>query len=361
MTAVAPQIDMEKAQGFAVRIIGEITSNLIGTLHLVGDRLELFDTLYRVGPATAEQFASEAGINERYALEWLSAMACYGYIEYDPEAKTFSLPLEHALVLSERESPLYVASLIRTQPDFWANVDVLTEAFQNGGGVPQHCFGEEWRCGFERFSRPGFVNNLTKHWIPAMPGIAERLQAGGSIIDVGCGNGQAAIQMARAYPLAEVRGIDVFPAAIESARQNAIDAGLEGRVQFDVHDAADGLPGTYDLVTCFDVVHDLPQPVETMRAIRNALKPGGSLFVLEFNLSSDLQENIEHPLGMGAFGYAASVNYCMTTALAAGGVGTGTCLGENRFRDLAAEAGFSSVQRHDFPTNPFNLFFEAKA
>jgi 2-polyprenyl-3-methyl-5-hydroxy-6-metoxy-1,4-benzoquinol methylase len=361
MASTAPEIDIEKAQGFALRLVGEIASNLMGTLHLVGDRLGLFDVLASQGPMTSRDLASAAGIDERYALEWLSAMACHRYLVYDPEAKTFTLPVEHALVLSEKDSPFYVGGLIRTQPDFWANVDLLTDAFRNGGGVPQGHFGEEWRCGFERFSRPAFVNNLTNHWIPALAGIEPRLQNGGSVIDVGCGNGQAAIQMALAYPSVDVRGIDIFPAAIETARQNAREAGVGEQVRFDVHDAAEGLPGTYDLVTCFDVVHDLPKPIETLQAIRRSLAPGGCLFVLEFNLSSDLQENIEHPLGMGAFGYAASVNYCMTTSLAADGAGTGTCLGERRFREMASEAGFASVQRHDFPTNPFNLFFEVRA
>jgi 2-polyprenyl-3-methyl-5-hydroxy-6-metoxy-1,4-benzoquinol methylase len=361
MTSVTPEIDIEKAQGFALRMVGEITSNLMGTLHLVGDRLELFNILMDQGPMTARDLANEAGIDERYALEWLSAMACHRYLTYDREAKTFTFPVEHALVLSEKDSPFYLGALIRTQPDFWANADLLTDVFRNGGGIPQDRFGDEWRCGFERFSRPAFVNNLTNHWIPALSGIETRLQNGGTVVDLGCGNGQAAIQMALAYPSARVRGIDVFPAAIETARHNAREAHVGDSVRFDVHDAAHGLPGTYDLVTCFDVVHDLPKPIETLQAIRRSLSPDGCLFVLEFNLSSDLQENIEHPLGMGAFGYAASVNYCMTTALAADGVGTGTCLGERRFREMASEAGFTSVQRHDFPTNPFNLFFEVRA
>lgn len=361
MVVETQAIDMDRAQGFALRVVGEITSSLLGTLHLVGDRLGLFDVLAGSDGMTAAQLASSAGINERYALEWLSAMACHRYLEYDKDIETFSLPVEHALVLAEKDSPLYLASLIRTQPDFWANAGVLEDAFRNGGGVPQSCFGEEWRCGFERFSRPAFVNNLAGTWIRALNGISERLTNGGSVIDVGCGNGQAAIQMAKAYPTATIRGIDVYPASIEAARQNAAAAGVADRVQFDVLDAAAGISGTYDLITCFDVVHDLPKPIETLRAIWQSLAPGGCLFVLEFNLSSDLQENIDHPLGMGAFGYGASVNYCMTTSLAVGGVGTGTCLGERHFREMAAEAGFSSVTRHDFPTNPFNLFFEVRA
>jgi hypothetical protein len=114
MAAIASDIDMGKAQGFAMRMVGEITSNLMGTLHLVGDRLGLFDALAEAGPITARELAARASINERYALEWLSAMACHGYLEYDQTTETFTLPIEHALVLVERDSPVYVASLIRT-------------------------------------------------------------------------------------------------------------------------------------------------------------------------------------------------------------------------------------------------------
>ena len=245
-------------------------------------------------------------------------------------------------------------------PDYWRNLDLQTELFQDGGGVPQERFGDEWRCGFERFSRLGFVNHL-QDWIRAMPEIDARLHAGGSVADVGCGNGQALIQLALAYPRATLVGFDLHAPAVASARANAEAARVGDRVRFGTLDASAGVPGTYDLITCFDVVHDMPRPTDSLRAIRRALAPGGSLFVLEFNYSSDLQENIDHPFGLGAFGYAARVNYCMTTALAAGGVGTGTCMGERRFRELAADAGFVEVRRLDFPNNPLNLFFEARS
>lgn len=194
-----------------------------------------------------------------------------------------------------------------------------------------------------------------------MPEIEQRLRAGGAVADVGCGNGQAAIQIARCFPEVSVVGFDLHVPAVASARGYAEEAGLADRVRFEIREAERGLPGSYDLITCFDVVHDMPQPVEALRAIRQALAPGGSLFVLEFNFSSDLADNIDHPFGIGAFGYAASVNYCMTTALAAGGVGTGTCMGERVFREYAEAAGFREVRRIDFPANPLNIFFEARA
>mgnify|MGYP001171485183 FL=1 len=191
-----------------------------------------------------------------------------------------------------------------------------------------------------------------------MPEVAARLAAGGSAADVGCGNGQALITLAHTFPNAFLDGFDLHAPAIADARANAEAAGVEERVTFELRDVVTGLPRQYDLITMLDVVHDMPDPVPALAALRTSLKPGGRLFVMEFNFSSDLSENIQHPMGLGAFGYAASVNYCLTTALAVGGIGTGTCMGERVFRDYAAAAGFTHVLRHDFPDSPLNLFFE---
>jgi SAM-dependent methyltransferase len=206
--------------------------------------------------------------------------------------------------------------------------------------------------------RLGLFAALTATGPATVPEFA--LRAGGSVADVGCGNGQALLFLASGYPDATLTGYDNYPPAIAAANANARAAGLEGRVRYELCDATQGLPGTYDLITSFDVVHDMPRPRPALSAIRRALKPDGTYFVLEFNFSGDLQQNIDHPMGIGAFGYSASTNYCMTQALAVGGEGTGTCMGEERARELATEAGFGHFRRLDFPSNPFNLFYEIR-
>jgi SAM-dependent methyltransferase len=354
-------LDIDVAQQVGMKLLGDSTGALMGALMVVGDRLGLFDALAASGPQTSDGFAEYAGIHERYAREWLSAMACRGYVAYDDATKTFSLTPEQAFCLVNQDSPLYLTSVFGVLPDYYRNLDLLTEAFRHGGGVPQERFGGEWTCGFQRFSRTWFVNYLCQDWIPAMPAIAARLRAGGSMADLGCGNGLALIEVARCYPEARLVGFDLHAPAIEAARANAEAAGVRDRIRFEVLDAAEGIPGSYDLITCFDVVHDMPFPRRALPQVRAALAPGGSFFVLEFNLSDDLQANIDHPFGLGAWGYGASVNYCMTTALAVGGEGTGTCMGETTLRALAAEAGFSEVIRLDFPQNPLNLLFEIRA
>lgn len=360
-TTTATALDMDKLNAFAMKVVGDVTQTSIGALSVIGDRLGLFETLGASGPLTSEQFASKAGIAERYAREWLSAMACNHYVSYDNTTKQFSLTPEQAFVLANPDSPVYLSSLFVMSQPFWANIDRLTTAFQQGGGVAQEHYGDQFWCGFERFTRPAFLNSLCQDWIPAMPDIDARLRAGGSVADVGCGNGQGMLFLARGYPSATVVGYDNYPPAIAAANANAQKEGLGGRVRYETLDVTQGIPATYDLITCFDVVHDMAQPRAALTAIRKALKPGGAFFVLEFNFSGDLQENLDHPMGIGAFGYAASTNYCMTTALAVGGEGTGTCMGEAKMREYAKDAGFTQVQRIDFPNNPFNIAYVLRA
>ncbi|MFN8514125.1 MAG: class I SAM-dependent methyltransferase [Chloroflexia bacterium] len=353
-------LDMDKAGAFAFKVIGDITAVNMGTLSTIADRLGLWKSLTASGPATSAEFAAHAGINERYAREWLSAMACHGYVTYDDGTKRFTLPPEHDFVLADADSPLYLGSYIPMSQPYWANLDLLTEAFKTGGGVPQAAYGEEFWCGFERFTRTGYRSNLAQDWIPAMPQVDAALRAGGSVADVGCGNGQALLFLAQGYPAATYVGYDNYPPAIAAANANAKAAGLADRVRYEVCDVTQGIPGQYDLITTFDVVHDMPHPRPSLAEIRKALKPDGTYFVLEFNFFGDLQKNIDHPLGIGAFGYSASANYCMTQALAVGGEGTGTCMGEAKAREFAAEAGFTHFRRLDFPANPFNIFYEIR-
>ena len=359
--ARAPELDMGKLQSFAFKVVGDVTAQQMGPLSTVGDRLGLFKTLATSGPVTSEEFADRARINERYGREWLAAMACHGYLAYDDATKRFTLPPEHAMVLANTESPLYLTGLIEMSQPFWANIDLLADAFKHGGGVPQERIGGDFWCAFERFTRTGFRNNLAQDWIPAMPTVDATLRAGGTVVDIGCGNGQALLFLARGYPEATLVGYDNYAPAIEAANANARDAGLANRVRYELCDVAQGIPGQYDLITTFDVVHDMPRPRPAMKEFKKALKPGGTYFVVEINLSGDLQENLDHPLGIGAFGYSASANYCMTQALAVGGEGTGTCMGEAKMREFADEAGFTHFRRLDFPGNPFNIFYEIRA
>jgi 2-polyprenyl-3-methyl-5-hydroxy-6-metoxy-1,4-benzoquinol methylase len=355
-----PTLDPAKARAFAFKTLGDITSAQMDLLNLIADRLGLWRILAAAGPVTCAEFAELAEIDERYAREWLAAMACHGTLDYDAASERFTLPPEHAHVLADHDSPLYLGSYPSMHQAIWGNADLLIASFRRGGGVPQDRYGDNFWCAFERFSQAAFKNNLVQDWLPALPQADAALRAGGAVADVGCGNGQALLVLARGYPNATLVGYDSYQPAIAAAIANAEAAGLADRVRYEVCDASRGLPGQYDLITTFDVVHDMPHPRPALKAIRQALKPGGTYFVLEPNFSSDLRQNIEHPLGLGAFGYSASVGYCLTQALAARGEGTGTCLGEANLRALATEAGFAHFRRLDFPNNPFSLCYELR-
>ncbi len=355
------EIDQDVAHAFAFKTVNDFISTEMGMLIQLGDRLELFDALEHCGPATSQQFAEEAGINERYGREWLSAMACHRVIDYDDTSKEFSLSPEHAFVLTNKDSPVYLPGIFALAENFWRVLPQIEDAFKNGGGVPMNQYDHSCYCGIERFTRPLFLNYMNDLWIPALDGVAEKLEAGGSVADIGCGNGQSLVHLAQGFPNAKVYGFDIWEPSINAARENLTAAGFtNGRVSAETLDASKGIPGKYDLITTFDVVHDLAFPVELMTEIRKALKPDGTYFVLEVNVYGDLQKNIDHPLGLGAFGYATGIGYCMTTALAQGGVGTGVCMGETKLRQFAKEAGFSSVKRYDFEENAFHVFYEIK-
>jgi 2-polyprenyl-3-methyl-5-hydroxy-6-metoxy-1,4-benzoquinol methylase len=356
MTATT-DIDISVVQRFAGKVLADLTAQQMGPLSAVADRLGLFQSLADVGPVTANEFAQRTGFNERYIREWLSAMACHGYVHYDNANETFRMPTEHAVVLADSDSPFYLGSTFTLAESYWRHIDQLAEAFRSGGGVSQSGFGERFWCGYERFTGPTFRNYLCQQWIRALPGVDAALRAGGTAADVGCGNGQAVLVLARGYPDARVVGYDNYAPAIAAAQANARAASLDDRVRFELCDVVQGISGTFDLITLFDVLHDMPHPQSALESISRALRPGGTCFVSELNVFGDLAGNIEHPLGFGAFAYSASVNYCLTQALAEGGVGTGTCMGEERVRALASESGFTSVQRLDFPDRPFNVFY----
>jgi len=274
-----PTLDMEKAGAFAFKVLGDITAAQMSTLNAVADRLGLWGHLAGGGAATSAEFAARADIAERYAREWLAAMACHGYVGYDDATKRFAMAPEQAAVLADPDSPLYLATVFPMVRSYWANLDRLTEAFRTGGGVPQEHYDADWMCGFERFTRTGFRNNFAQDWVPALPQADAALRAGGAVADIGCGNGQALLFLARGYPDATLVGYDAYPPAVAAANANAEAAGLAERVRYEVCDATKGIPGRFDLITTFDVVHDMARPRPALAEIRRALKPEGTYFM----------------------------------------------------------------------------------
>jgi SAM-dependent methyltransferase len=327
-----------------------------GLLH-IGDRLGIFAALAQSGPVTAAELAQQTGLDERYLREWLGAMATAEYLEHDGEADTYLLPPEHALPLADEAFPFFTGGLLQMIVPTVTVAPQVAEAFKTGRGVTQDQYLPDMYEAIERLTAPWYRHELVQTWIPALPGVRERLEAGGSACDVGCGSGRAPITIAEAFSAAEVHGYDVHAGSIDRARANAEAAGVADRVTFTVGDGDELPPGRFDLVSTFDVVHDSVDPIGLMSAIREALREDGTYLMLEMNASGDVEQN-RNPLGKLL--YNVSTLYCMTTSLAHGGAGIGACMGEPKARELAYAAGFTRFRKLPVE-HPFSVLYELKA
>jgi 2-polyprenyl-3-methyl-5-hydroxy-6-metoxy-1,4-benzoquinol methylase len=327
---------------FAEKALANITGLLVTLMAGIGDRLGLFSVLAQE-PVTCAELATRAQINERYAREWLNAMTCAGYIEYDPVTACFVLPAAHIPVLAQEGSVLSMSGMHQETIGVVSIIPQLLTAFRVGGGVSMDAYSADVWEGMARLSHSWFEHFLVQQWIPALPAVQEMLLRGVHVADVGCGQGRALIKLAQAFPLSRFTGYDIFAPLVEAATANAQAAGVADRVSFRQLDVSEGLPQQYDIITTFDMVHDAPDPRKLLCAIRQGLQPQGRYVCVEISCSEKLEENI----GMrGALLYSSSVLYCMTTSLALGGAGLGTAgMPERLLRELCTEAGFSDVRR----------------
>ena len=347
-------IDEEKQKAFAEKLLEDFSGTYMTLLCCIGDRLGLFKDLATNGPATSEDFAERRGIDARYSAEWLKALFCAGYLEYDAATSEFSLSPEHASFLADEDGPMFFGGKYQYFQSHLRNFDKITDAFLRGGGVPMHEFHEDMWNGMERSTRTAFDNQLVQAWIPAVPEVKIALESGISVADVGCGRGRALIVLAQAFPNSRFVGYDEFGSTIEMAKQKTVRAGVSERVTFRQLDVVKGLPEKYDLILTFDVIHDAVDPKSTLRAIRAALNPGGTYLMLE----DDPKEKLADDKGArGALSYGTSIFYCMTTSLANGGEGLGTMgLPESKLRAYCWQAGFSSVRRLPVVVSPDALY-----
>jgi len=336
------ELDLEKAKQVAQIVVGDVGTVVHGALCYIGDRTGLFKAMAGAGPLTVEQLAGKSGLSARYVREWLSAMATAHYVEYDVAANTYLLTPEYAAALADEDSPFFIGGYFQMAQAAVTVAPKVAEAFKTGKGVTQSEYPVSFFEAAERNSRTRYLHKLLRKWIPAMPQVVERLSAGGTAADVGCGGGRAAIMIAQAFPAARLFGYDIHAESIERARRNAEAEGVADRVTFDSLDGGQLPDAKFDFVSTFDVVHDAVDPAGLMSAIRRSLKDDGTYLVQEVNVSDRLEENMK-PLGKMI--YSVSTLYCMTTSLAHGGAGIGVAMGETKARELASAAGFKHFTR----------------
>lgn len=316
----------------------------------LGDRLGLYRALGDGGPATSQTLAERVGCHERYVREWLEQQAVGGVLHVedvsaDPSARVYTLPAEHAEVLLDRDSLNYMAPIVRLVVGAASPLSAILDAYRTGGGVPYADYGIDLREGQAEMNRPMFLRLLPDEWLPAMADLHARLQQAdppARVADLGCGAGWSSIGIAQGYPNASVHGFDLDQASVDLARANLSDVGAGTRVSFAVRDAADPAhAGEYDLVTIFEALHDMSNPVGALRAARQLLAPGGTLFIVDENVA----ESFTAPAGdIERLMYGWSVLHCLAVGMAdQPSAATGTVLRPDTVRRFAAEAGFSSV------------------
>ncbi len=341
-------------------LIGGILQDLGGAFSVplvqIGESLGLYEALNENGPMSSADFAAKTGLNERYLREWLSAQAASKYVSYDAATNTFSMTPEQAFVFANPGSPFYLAPAFGAASAFQQNKPMVEEAFRTGAGV---AWGDQTQClscSVARFFRPGYENHLVQAWLPSIDGVVEALQQGGDVADVGCGHGVSTLIMAQAFPKAKVNGFDFHEKSIEESRKHAQQHNV-ANVDFHIQEAKE-LPGQYDLITMFDCLHDMGDPVGALKRIRAALKPGGAVMIVEPMAGDSLQDNLNP---VGRMYYSASTMVCVPTSLAQEtGAALGAQAGEKRLRELIVEqAGFASCRRAT--ETPFNLILEARA
>jgi 2-polyprenyl-3-methyl-5-hydroxy-6-metoxy-1,4-benzoquinol methylase len=326
----------------------------------IGDRLGLYRALAEHGPQTPGGLAAAAGIHERYAREWLEQQAASSILEVeDPgaeaSARRYALPEAHREVLLDELSLNYAVPFGQLAIACVRPIDALLEAFRTGGGVPYADYGADLHEGQARFSRPLFENVLGQEWLPAIPEVHARLQGGGRVADVACGEGRSSIAIARAYPRAHVDGIDSDRASIEAAERHLAGSGVADRVTFHCRDAADPeLRGRYDLVTIFEALHDMSYPVAVLEALRGLLAQGGSVVIAD-ERTADAYAAPADPMERLYYGF--SVLHCLPVGMVGeNAAGTGTVMRAETVRRYAREAGFSGFEVLPIENEFFRLY-----
>jgi SAM-dependent methyltransferase len=349
-------VDSDKLHAFVFRAVEEVGATLNAALVVMGDRLGLYRGLAAAGGLTPLQLARRTGTAERYVREWLNAQAAGGYIDYDADSETYSLAPEQTVALTDADSPAFLPGFFQVALGSVSDAPRIIEAARSGDGIGWHEHAHDVHEGCERFFRPGYNANLVADWLPSLDGVVDKLTQGAKVADVGCGHGASTILMAQAFPHSTFIGSDYHDGSIATARTRGKQAGVDDRVQFQIAPAAAYEGTEYDLVTMFDCLHDMGDPVGAARHVRSTLAPDGTWMIVEPKAGDAVEDNF-NPVGRVYYGFSTLL--CTPASLSQEvGLALGAQAGEARIRDVVLTAGFSHFRRA--AETPFNLVFEAR-
>lgn len=349
--------DEAKAGAFAERALGILNDACLALQISIGTDVGLFETMSTLPPSTSAEVAKAAGLNERYVREWLNALTTGGIVDYDPQARAYSLPPEHAYFLTSAGGTNNMATTMQFVPMLAQVEDQVVESFRRGGGVHYSAY-PRFHETMARESAAVHDASLIDVILPLVDGLPERLEAGIDVLDVGCGRGHAVNLIAREYPASRVAGFDLSEEAIASGADEARSWGLTN-TRHEVRDAASlDEVDAYDLITAFDAIHDQAQPTAVLAGIARALRPDGAFLMVDIKANTNVEDNLELP--WAPFLYTVSTLHCMTVSLALDGEGLGTVWGEQKALEMLREAGFTSVEVKSIDDDLFNTYYVAR-
>lgn len=344
-------LDQHKLNALLGLMVNEIGAAANAPLVMIGDKLGLYRALKE--PRTSAELAKATGTNERLVREWLAAQATSGYVTYDSTTRRFSLTPEQAAVFADDDSPVNMTGGFYSLAAVYASERKLTEAFKTGKGIGWSEQCSCLFCGVDRFFRPGYKAHLVNDWLPALDGVVAKLKKGARVADVGCGHGSSTIMMADAFPNSEFIGFDFHDDSVREARSR-----IAGRknIRFEVARAQDYPDRDYDLVTIFDALHDMGDPVSAASHVRGSLASDGTLMLVE-PMAADTLEGNFNPIGR-VF-YACSTSICVPTSLSQEvGAALGVQAGQARLEEVLRQGGFTRLRCAT--ETPFNMVLEAR-
>jgi SAM-dependent methyltransferase len=351
-----PAIDQKKLESFVQRAISDLSAGYGGVMVSLGSKLGLYKAMAGAGPVSSSELAARSGCAERYVREWLNSQAAGGYVGYHALSDTYELSPEQALVLADDTSPVHVPNAWNTAASMWQDEDKAAEAFRTGNGVPWSDHSGRLFCGVAAFYRNAYRGSLVSEWLPALDGVVDKLAAGISVADVGCGYGHSSILMAQSFPKSRFHGFDPHVPSIDEARRIAAAEGVADHVTFEVARAADYPGDKYGLVCFFDCLHDLGDPVAAARHAAEVLAPDGTLMLVEPFANDRVEDNLSP---IARLYYSASTTICCAHSISEGGqLVLGAQAGETRLTDVFRKAGFTRFRRA--AATPFNLILEAR-
>jgi 2-polyprenyl-3-methyl-5-hydroxy-6-metoxy-1,4-benzoquinol methylase len=350
-------VDQDKLNQFVGKFVSDLGASVHGPTILLGEQLGLYKALAAAkGPMTPKELADKTSTSERYIREWLAGQAASGYVNHDATTGKFSMSPEQAFTLASEDSPVYIPGAFYIVASLYRDHRKLAEAYRTGKGFGWHEHHNDLFLGTQKFFKPGYLANLVSSWLPSLEGVVPKLQRGARVADVGCGHGASTIIMAKAFPKSNFVGYDYHLESIEMARNISVTEGVTGNTDFEVALAKDYKGGDYDLVTFFDCLHDMGDPMGAAKHVYESLKPDGTWMIVEPNAKESVQENLNP---VGRVFYNASSMVCVPSSLAQEiGLGLGAQASDADLRKVIKGGGFTRIRKAT--ETPFNRVFEAR-